>query len=204
MGRSTFSRLGGGSGGGVFGCNCQGGGGGGNYMRKDGGGCSCQRGGRIGTEFISQFVGNPWTVSNNPNTGNYFRLSPLGNGTELVPKLDDGQPLFPAKFPTQLGPQIPTLGLMKGGGVGGNNYNYNSDKLGELQFTGQESGGGYSKKKRNQKTIRSLIKGGGIFDDAMGVYDNAVSSATNFSSKLQGVNPPPSSYAWDQPIAYNT
>ncbi len=175
MGRATFSRLGGGGG---FGCNCQSGGGGGSYMRKDGGGCSCQRGGGIGTEFISQFVGPPWTVSNNPNTGNYFSPSPLGDGTELVPKLDDGQPLFPAKFPTELGPQVPKIG-MKGGG-------------------------GYSKKKRNQKTIRSLIKGGGIFDDVKGVYDNAVSSATNFSSKLQGVNPPPSSYAWDQPIAYNT
>lgn len=162
MGRATFSRLGGG----------------GSYMRKDGGGCSCQRGGGIGTEFISQFVGPPWTVSNNPNTGNYFSLSPLGDGTELVPKLDDGQPLFPAKFPTELGPQVPKLG-MKGGG-------------------------GYSKKKINKKTIRSLIKGGGIFDDVKGVYDNAVSSATDFSSKLQGVNPPPSSYAWDQPIAYNT
>ena len=200
MGRATFSRLGGGSGGGgVFGCNCQGGGGGGgNYMRKDGGGCSCQRGGSIGTEFISQFVGKPWTVSNNPNTGNYFRLSPLGDGTELVPKLDNGQPLFPAKFPTQLGPQVPKLGLMKGGGDNGDN------DINQLQFTGDESGGGYSKKKRNQKTIRSLIKGGGIFDDAMGVYDNAISSATNFSSKLQGIKPPPSSYAWDQPIAYNS
>lgn len=185
MGHSTFNRLGGGGGGG--GASCE------SYVRKDG---YSQSG---GGGYISQFIGNPWTVSNNPNTGNYFRLSPLGDGTELVPKLDDGQPLFPAKFPTQLGPQIPKLGLMKGGANG------NFDDINQLQFTGDESGGGgYSKKKRNQKTIRSLIKGGGIFDDAMGVYDNAISSATNFSSKLQGIKPPPSSYAWDQPIAYNS
>ena len=161
MGRATFSRLGGG----------------GSYMRKDGG-YTCQQGGS------SQFVGSPWTVSNNPNTGNYFALSPLGDGTELVPKFDNGQPLFPAKFPTQLGPQVAKLGEIKGGGGGG--------------------GYGYSKKRKNQKTIRSLISGGGFFDDVKGVYNNAVSSATDFSSKLQGVNPPPSSYAWDQPIASNS
>ena len=161
MGRTTFNRIGGAG-----------------YMRKDGGGYTCQQGGS------SQFVGAPWTVSNNPNTGNYFALSPLGVGTELVPKFDNGQPLYPAKFPTQLGPQVAKLGEIKGGGVGGGSY-------------------GYNKKKRNQKTIRSLIRGGGVFDDVMGVYNNAVSSATDFSSKLQGVNPPPSSYPWDQPIARN-
>ena len=156
MGRATFNRLGGGS-----------------YVRKDGG-YSCQQGGS------SQFVGSPWSVSNNPNTGNYFALSPLGVGTGVVPKFDNGLPLYPAKFPTQLGPQVAKLGEIKGGG-----------------------GYGHSKKIKNQKTIRSLIRGGGIFDDVMGVYNNAVSSATNFSSKLQGVNPPPSSYPWDQPIARN-
>ena len=161
MGRATFNRLGGGS-----------------YMRKDG--YTCQQGGS------SQFVGSPWSVSNNPNTGNYFAQSPLGVGTGLVPKFDDGQPIYPAKFPTQLGPQVAKLGEIKGGG------------------RGSGGGYGYSKKIKNQKTIRSLIKGGGIFDDVMGVYNDAVSSATNFSSKLQGVNPPPSSYAWDQPIARNS
>jgi len=160
MGRATFSRLGGGS-----------------YMRKDGG-YTCQQGGG----FMSQFVGSPWTASSNPNTGNYFAPSPLGVGTGVVPKFDDGLPLYPAKFPTQLGPQVAKLGEIKGGGSGG--Y-------------------GYNKKRRNQKTIRSLIRGGGVFDDIMGVYNNAVSSATDFSSKLQGVKPPPSSYAWDQPIARN-
>ena len=99
-----------------------------------------------------------------------------------MPKFDNGLPIYPAKFPTQLGPQVAKLGEIKGGGGGG--------------------GYGYGKK-RNQKTIRSLIRGGGVFDDVMGVYNNAVSSVTNFSSKLQGVNPPPSSYPWDQPIARN-
>ena len=159
MGRATFNRIGGAG-----------------YMRKDGG-YTCQQGGS------SQFVGAPWTVSNNPNPGNYFAQSPLGVGTELVPKFDNGLPLYPAKFPTQLGPQVAKLGEMKGGGYG---YGY-----------------GYGKKRRNKKTIRRLISGGGFFDDVKGVYNNAVSSATDFNSKLQGVNPPPSSYAWDQPIAYN-
>ena len=165
MGRATFSRLGGG----------------GSYMRKDGG-YTCQQGGG----FMSQFVGSPWTASSNPNTGNYFAPSPLGVGTGVVPKFDDGLPLYPAKFPTQLGPQVAKLGEIKGGGRGGGGYGY-----------------GYSKQIKNKKTIRNLIKGGGIFDDIMGVYNNAVSSATDFSSKLQGVKPPPSSYAWDQPIARN-
>ena len=154
MGRATFTRLGGAG-----------------YMHKDGG-YTCQQGGS------SQFVGAPWTVSNNPNPGNYFAQSPLGVGTELVPKFDNGLPLYPAKFPTQLGPQVAKLGEIKGGGYGK----------------------GDGKKRKNQKTIRSLIRGGGFFDDVKGVYNNAVSSATDFNSKLQGVNPPPSSYPWDQPI----
>ena len=82
MGRSTFNRLGGGSSG---------------YIRKDG----FQQGG------ASQFIGSPWTVSNNPNTGNYFAPSPLGVGTGNVPKFNDGQPLnHGARWPTQLGPQL--------------------------------------------------------------------------------------------------
>ena len=154
MGRATFTRLGGAG-----------------YMHKDGG-YTCQQGGS------SQFVGAPWTVS---NSGNYFAPSPLGVGTGVVPKFDNGLPLYPAKFPTQLGPQVAKLGEIKGGGYGK----------------------GDGKKRKNQKTIRSLIRGGGVFDDVMGVYNNAVSSATNFSSKLQGVNPPPRSYPWDPPIARN-
>lgn len=56
----------------------------------------------------SQFVGPPWNPSGNPNTGNFFALSPNGVGTGLDPKLDHGQPLPPgnARFPTQLGPQM--------------------------------------------------------------------------------------------------
>ena len=93
MGRATFNRLGGGS-----------------YVRKDGG-YSCQQGGS------SQFVGSPWTVSNNPNTGNYFSPSPLGVGSGLVPKFETGQPInHGERFPTQLGPQLSKLGEIKGGG----------------------------------------------------------------------------------------
>ena len=152
MGRATFTRMGGAG-----------------YMHKDGG-YTCQQGGS------SQFVGAPWTVS---NSGNYFAQSPLGVGTELMPKFDNGLPLYPAKFPTLLGHQVAELGEIKGGGYGK----------------------GDGKKRKNQKTIRSLIRGGGVFDDVMGVYNNAVSSATDFSSKLQGVKPPPSYHMWDQPIA---
>jgi hypothetical protein len=152
MGRSTFNRLGGGG-----------------YIRKDGYNNSQEGGGG----YISQFIGSPWTVSNNPNTGNYFAPSPLGVGTGNVPKFEDGQPInHGARWPTQLGPQLAKLGEMKGG-----------------------------RKHRNKKTIRSLIHGGGVFDDIKGVYNNIVSSATNFGSRLEGVKPPPSSYPWDQPIA---
>lgn len=156
MGRSTFNRLGGGG-----------------YIRKDG--YNSQKG---GSGYISQFIGSPWTVSNNPNTGNYFAPSPLGVGTGNVPKFDDGQPInHGARWPTQLGPQLAKLGEMKGG----RNRRRHRDN--------------------NKKTIRSLISGGGIFDDIKGVYNNVVSSATNFGSRLEGVKPPPSSYPWDQPIA---
>jgi len=140
MGRSTFNRLGGGN-------NNSG------YIRKDG----FQQGG------ASQFIGSPWTVSNNPNTGNYFAPSQLGVGSGNVPKFNDGQPLnHGARWPTQLGPQLAKLGEMKGG--------------------------------------RRRMRGGGVFDDIKGVYNNIVSSATNFGSKLEGGEPSPSSYPWDQPI----
>ena len=148
MGRATFNRLGGGS-----------------YVRKDGG-YSCQQGGS------SQFVGSPWTVSNNPNTGNYFAPSPLGVGTGNVPRFDDGQSInHGARWPTQNGPQLAKLGEMKGG------------------------------RRNKKKTIKQLIHGGGIFDDIRGVYTNIVSSATDFNSKLNGVKPPLSSSPWDQPIS---
>lgn len=106
MGQSTFNRLGGGGGGG--GASCE------SYVRKDG---YSQSG---GGGYISQFIGNPWTVSNNPNTGNYFAPSRLGVGTGNVPKFDDGQPLNNgARWPTQLGNQLPKLGEIKGGSAGG-------------------------------------------------------------------------------------
>ena len=152
MGRSTFSRLGGGS-----------------YMRRDGGYTNQQEGGG------SQFVGSPWTVSNNPNTGNYFAPSPLGVGTGNVSRFEDGQSInHGARWPTQNGPQLAKLGEMKGG-------------------------------RRNKKqTIRHLINGGGVIDDIRGVYSNIVSSATDFNSRLNGVKPPLSSSPWDQPISnYN-
>jgi hypothetical protein len=149
MGRSTFNRLGGGGGG---------------YIRKDG--YKYQEGG------ASPFIGSPWTVSNNPNTGNYFAPSPLGVGTGNVPKFEDGQPInHGARWPTQLGPQLAKLGEMKGG------------------------------RRNKKKTIRQLIHGGGIFDDIRGAYNNIVSSATDFNSRLNGVKPPLSSSPWDQPIS---
>ena len=155
MGRSTFNRLGGGGvGGGV-----------GSYMRRDG---FTQQGGS------SPFVGSPWTVSNNPNTGNYFAPSPLGvEGGGLLPKFDDGQPLSRGgeRWPTQLGPQLAKLGETKGGG----------------------------RRRRNARRTKTS-RGGGVFDDIKGIYNNAVSSATEFSSRLQGKIPPPSSNPWDQPI----
>jgi len=157
MGRSTFNRLGGGG-----------------YIRKDGGGYKSQKG---GSGYISQFIGSPWTVSNNPNTGNYFAPSPLGVGTGLVPKFEDGQPINNgARWPTQLGTQLHKLGEMKGGS-------------------------GSIVERNKKRTIRNLIHGGGVFDDIKGVYNNIVSSATNLGSRLEGVKPPPSSYAWDQPIS---
>ena len=150
MGRSTFNRLGGGVG---------------NYMRRDG---FTQQGGS------SPFVGSPWTVSNNPNTGNYFAPSSLGiEGGGLLPKFEDGQPLSRGgeRWPTQLGPQLAKLGEMKGG----------------------------SRSRRNGRRTKTS-HGGGVFDDAKGVYDNIVSSATNFNLRLQGNIPRPSSNPWDQPI----
>ena len=150
MGRSTFNRLGGGVG---------------NYMRRDG---FTQQGGS------SPFVGSPWTVSNNPNTGNYFAPSSLGiEGGGLLPKFEDGQPLSRGgeRWPTQLGPQLAKLGEMKGGG----------------------------RSRRNGRRTKTS-HGGGVFDDAKGIYDNIVSSATNFNLRLQGNIPRPSSNPWDQPI----
>ena len=79
---------------------------------------------------------SPWTPDS--LSGNFFSLSPKGVGTGLVPKFDDGQPLYSARFPTQLGPQVPKLGQVGGGGGGGG---------------------------RSRKKLRKNIKGGGFLDD---------------------------------------
>lgn len=62
-------------------------------------------GGGGSSGFISQFIGKPWTPDSLGS--NYFALSPKGVGTGLVPKFNDGQPLGNARYPTQLGPQLP-------------------------------------------------------------------------------------------------
>ena len=64
-----------------------------------------------GGNFVSQFIGKPWTSD---SLGNYFALSPKGVGTGVVPKFDDGQPLGSARYPTQLGPQLSKLGQAGG------------------------------------------------------------------------------------------
>jgi hypothetical protein len=63
--------------------------------------------------FLSQLIGKPWSAEPG-NTGKYFALSPKGVGTGIVPKFDDGRPLGSARFPTQLGPQLPKLGQLGG------------------------------------------------------------------------------------------
>ena len=65
-----------------------------------------------GGGFISQFIGKPWSTDSLGS--NYFALSPKGVGTGHVPKFDDGRPLGSARFPTQLGPQLPKLGQLGG------------------------------------------------------------------------------------------
>jgi hypothetical protein len=64
-----------------------------------------------GGNFVSQFIGKPWTPD---SLGNYFALSPKGVGTGVVPKFDDGRPLGSARYPTQLGPQLSKLGQAGG------------------------------------------------------------------------------------------
>jgi hypothetical protein len=91
-------------------------------------------GGNVQTGGKSFF--SPWTPDS--LSGNFFSLSPKGVGTGLVPKFDDGQPLYSARFPTQLGPQVPKLGQVGGGGGGGG---------------------------RSRKKLRKNIKGGGFLDD---------------------------------------
>ena len=66
-----------------------------------------------GGEFFSQFIGKPWSTDSIGR--NYFALSPKGVGTGVVPKFDDGRPLYNARFATQLGPQVPKLGQIGGG-----------------------------------------------------------------------------------------
>ena len=78
----------------------QGGGGGGGSGQMTGGG------------FFSQFIGKPWSTDSIGR--NYFALSPKGVGTGVVPTLNDGRPLYNARFATQLGPQVPKLGQVGG------------------------------------------------------------------------------------------
>ena len=65
-----------------------------------------------GGNFVSQFIGKPWTPDSLGS--NYFTLSPKGVGTGVVPKFDGGQPLGSARYPTQLGPQLSKLGQAGG------------------------------------------------------------------------------------------
>ena len=79
-----------------------------------------------GRGFISQFIGKPWSTDSIGR--NYFDLSPKGVGTGVVPRFDDGRPLYNARFATQLGAPVPKLGQaggsnkrskknIKGGGI---------------------------------------------------------------------------------------
>lgn len=77
-------------------------------VHQSGGGSSQMAGGG----FISQFISKPWTPDSIGR--NFFALSPKGVGTGHVPKFDDGRPLGSARFPTQLGPQLPKLGQLGG------------------------------------------------------------------------------------------
>ena len=79
-------------------------------VRQGGGGGSGQM---TGGGFFSQFIGKPWSTDSIGR--NYFALSPKGVGTGVVPKFDDGRPLYNARFATQLGPQVPKLGQIGGG-----------------------------------------------------------------------------------------
>lgn len=94
-------------------------------------------------DFVSQFIGKPWTPDSSSLGSNYFPLSPKGGGTGVVPHFDDGQSLSSARYPTQLGPQLPKLGQLggkrkrsrknvKGGGVFSdfmNNVTYSWNKM---------------------------------------------------------------------------
>jgi hypothetical protein len=77
-------------------------------VHQGGGGSSQMTGGGL----FSQFIGKPWTPDS--LRGNFFSFSPKGVGTGHVPKFDDGRPLGSARFPTQLGPQLPKLGQLGG------------------------------------------------------------------------------------------
>ena len=65
-----------------------------------------------GRGFISQFIGKPWSTDSIGR--NYFDLSPKGVGTGVVPRFDDGRPLYNARFATQLGAPVPKLGQAGG------------------------------------------------------------------------------------------
>ena len=96
-----------------------------------------------GGNFVSQFIGKPWTPPDSLGGSNYFALSPKGVGTGVVPKFDDGQPLGSARYPTQLGPQLAKLGQaggsrkrsrknVRGGGFVGDFYDNAKYSLGKL------------------------------------------------------------------------
>jgi len=155
----------------------------------------------IHTGGASQFIGQPWNPSGNPNTGNYFALNPDGVGTGVVPEFNTGQPIIHAKFPTQLGGFIQPH--QNGGGGAKNPYQSGGVRLNRYQSGGvrnpYQSGGllsprqfaGKSRKIKKNKSKRKRL-GGGIIDD-VGFYFNKV------NANLNGVNPPPNPNPYYQP-----
>jgi hypothetical protein len=131
------------------------------------------RGGGGGGEFISQFIGKPWTPDSIGR--NYFAPSPNGVGTGVVPKFDAGQPLGNARYPTQLGPQLAKLG---------------------------QNGGG-SRKKSKKNSSRRNVSGGGIIGDLGNMVDNVKYSFGKLNTTLAGENPPPNPNPYNQPISKN-
>ena len=65
-----------------------------------------------GGGFVSQFIGKPWTPDSLGR--NYFALSTKGVGPGIIPTLDNREALGSARYPTQLGPQLPKLGQRGG------------------------------------------------------------------------------------------
>jgi len=52
-----------------------------------------------------------------------------------------------------------------------------------------------------RKSMKMYSRGGGFLTDIQNAYGGITSNISDFNSKLQGLKPAPSSYAWDQPIA---